>query len=415
MQLTTSNSEHACAANDAAPAGLDNNWRQPMEMAPFRVLQLISSGGQYGAENMLLALAAQLQRDECHTVVGVFCNLHRPNTQVLAGAAEMGLVTEVIECKARIDLGAVGRIRRVIRKHGITVLHTHGYKADLYGYLAARGEAVPIMATCHNWPGKSLSLRVYSFLDRLVLRRFPVVAAVSENVVAKLRSFRVDEGRIRLVPNGIPVETFRRAQPKLRDELGAPARKIIGAVGRLDVQKGFQDLLRAAATVLKSFPDALFVIVGEGPYRSELEQLARNLQIEQNVHFTGQRQDMPEVYASFDVFVLPSFVEAMPLTILEAMAAARPVIATRVGAIPDVVTDGQAGLLVAPGEASELARTIVRVLSEPGLSSRLAACAEDRAARLFSAEAMARNYRELYEGLLERRGSDQRRANVTQG
>ncbi len=366
----------------------------------MRVLQLISSAGHYGAENMLVNLARALERLGCRSVVGVFENDHRPNMQVAERARQLGLAVELIPCRGRADLRSMRILRDAIRTKGIDLVHAHGYKADLYAYAAARRTGVPVLATCHNWPDKSVALRVYEFLDHMVLKRLPRVVAVSEGVAQSLRRFGMREGRISMIGNGIELDAFASAQPTLAQEYGKRDWLVVGMVGRLVPAKGADYLLRAARELLQSFPETLFVFVGEGPERGNLERLSRDLGMEANVVFAGQRQDMPGVYASLDLLVLPSLTEGMPMTILEAMAARKPVVATRVGAVPRIVIPEQTGLLTTPGNIQELRDALARLLADAGLRRRLGEQGHALVQEQYSAESMARNYLHLYESLL---------------
>jgi len=360
----------------------------------MRVLQLISSAGQYGAETVLVNLAGKLQAAGCPNVVAVFHNLHRPNTEIAQHARRQGLPVEIIECRGRLHRDAVKAIRQHLQKHRIDVLHTHGYKADIYGYLAAGALKIPVVATCHNWPGQTLVLRAYAVLDRWFLRRFAAVVAVSEGVRGLLRNAGVSAERIRIIGNGVDVARFRKAEPTLRRI--ADGKKVIGAIGRLEPMKGVQYLLRAFVPVAYEFADAVLVFVGAGPLRQALEDEARSLGVERSVVFAGERQDMPGVYASMDIFVLPSLVEGMPMVVLEALATGKAVIATQIGAVPEVIANHETGLLVQPADVDGLSKAMIKLLRDPALASRLAQAGHERVARFFSADSMAEHYQELY-------------------
>ena len=181
-------------------------------------------------------------------------------------------------------------------------------------------------------------------------------------------------------------------------------RPLVGFVGRLVPEKGGALLMRAAQQVLAVYPNAMFVLVGEGPAHQEWKALAGELGIGKQVVFAGVRDDMSEVYASFDIAVLPSLIEALPMCLLEAMAAGKPVIATRVGAVPRLVVDVQTGLLLEPGDLNALATAIIRLLGNPDLACQLGQNGRAHVAQHFSAEAMAKSYIGMYEQVLVSRG-----------
>lgn len=367
------------------------------------ILFLISSEGYYGVENMLVALALHLSRQGCRCVVGVFRDSRFPHTEVAERAVRKGLAVEIIACNGRCDWSAVVQIRSLLAKHDVDVLHPHGYKADLYALAAASRNRVALLSTSHNWPSNLLSMRVYAGLDRLALRRFDKVIVVSDAVADVLRRWGVAAEKVALIPNGIDLDRFRSAVPKLRNEIGVN-RPLVGFVGRLVPEKGGALLMRAAKQVLAVYPNATFVLVGEGPAHQEWKALAGELGIGKQVVFAGVRDNMSEVYASFDMVVLPSLIEALPMCLLEAMAAGKPVIATRVGAVPRLVVDAQTGLLLEPADHNALATAIIRLLGNPDLACQLGQNGRAHVVQNFSAEAMAKNYIGMYEQVLISRG-----------
>lgn len=367
-------------------------------MNGVKVLQLISSGGYYGAENMLLNLCASQQKTGCQNSLMIFYNVHAPNVELYERARRRGLSVRMVHCQGRADWRAVRQIEECIQEDGIQLIHTHGYKADLYGYVAARRSGKPIVATCHNWLGGTAALGIYNHLDRMALKRFHGLAAVSDSVAQRLLASGVSAKKIRTIANGIDVQTFERARPLQAFNLDGS--KVVGMVARLDLKKGFEYLLRAANELRGSFPELKVVIVGEGPDRSEIEGMIQRLGLQSSVILAGQRSDMPAVYAAMDVFVLPSLNEGLPMTILEAMAASKPVIATRVGAIPKVIQDGETGLLVDPGDSDGLRNALARLLTDSGLCSRLGAEGHDWVSRNYTSEAMALKYRQMYDDVL---------------
>jgi glycosyltransferase involved in cell wall biosynthesis len=367
-------------------------------MNRVKVLQLISSGGYYGAENMLLNLCASQQKAGCQNSLVLFYNVHAPNVEFYERARRRGLSVRMVHCQGRADLGAVRQIEEYIEEDGIDLLHTHGYKADLYGYIAARRSRKPIVATCHNWIGGTAALGIYNHLDRMALKRFHALAAVSESVAQRLLDSGVSAKKIRTISNGIDVKTFERAHPL--PVLDFDGNKVIGMVARLDLKKGFEYLLRAARDLCVAFPALKIVMVGDGPDREAIEEMIQRFGLVSNVILAGPHSDMPGIYAAIDIFVLPSLNEGLPMTILEAMAASRPVIATRVGAIPSVIKDGETGLLVEPGDTHALRSAIARLLSQPDLCRRIGAAGHNLVSRDYTSEAMALKYRQMYDDVL---------------
>ena len=367
-------------------------------MKPVKVLQLISSGGYYGAENMLLNLCASQEAAGCQNSLLLFYNVHTPNVEFYERARRNGISVRMVHCKGRADWRAVRQIEEYIQEDAIDVVHTHGYKADLYGFLAAWRLGKPVVATCHNWVGGTTALGIYNHLDRLALKKFGALAAVSDEVAQRLLDAGVPAEKIKIIANGIDVQAFEHAQPL--PVLNVTNEKVIGMVARLDLQKGFEYLLRAVRELCNTFAGLKVVIVGEGPDRQAIEEMVKEYGLQSNVVLAGQQSEMPAVYAAMDIFVLPSLNEGLPMTILEAMAASRPVIATRVGAIPKVIHDGENGLLVNPRDTEGLRNAIASLLSDPERCRRMGEKAHDWVSRNYTSEAMALKYRQLYDEIL---------------
>jgi glycosyltransferase involved in cell wall biosynthesis len=367
-------------------------------MRRVKVLQLISSGGYYGAENMLLNLCASQEKSGCENSLLLFYNVHVPNVEFYERARRRGLSVRMVHCKGRADWRAVRQIEEYIQEDEVDLVHTHGYKADLYGYLAAWRCHKPVVATCHNWVGGTAALGIYNHLDRMALKKFNALAAVSDAVAQRLLAFGVPPEKIKTIANGIDVTAFERAQPLplLKDEGSI----VVGVVARLDLQKGFEYLLRAARELCKMFPGLKIVIAGEGPDRSAIEEMIEQYGLQSSVVLAGQQSNMPAVYAAMDIFVLPSLNEGLPMTVLEAMAASKPVIATRVGAIPSVIRDGENGLLVVPKDTEGLRNAVASLLNDPARRRRLGDQAHAWVSQNYTSEAMALKYREMYEEVL---------------
>jgi glycosyltransferase involved in cell wall biosynthesis len=367
-------------------------------MRRVKVLQLISSGGYYGAENMLLNLCASQEKSGCENSLLLFYNVHVPNVEFYERARRRGLSVRMVHCKGRADWRAVRQIEEYIQEDAVDIVHTHGYKADLYGYLAAWRCHKPVVATCHNWVGGTAALGIYNHLDRMALKKFNALAAVSDVVAQRLLAFGVPAEKIKTIANGIDVTAFERAQPLplLKDE----GSTVVGVVARLDMQKGFEYLLQAARELCKMFPGLRIVIAGEGPDRNAIEEMIEQYGLQSSVVLAGQQSNMPAVYAAMDIFVLPSLNEGLPMTVLEAMAASKPVIATRVGAIPSVIRDGENGLLVAPKDPEGLRNAVASLLNDAERRRRLGDQAHAWVSQNYTSEAMALKYREMYEEVL---------------
>jgi glycosyltransferase involved in cell wall biosynthesis len=304
---------------------------------------------------------------------------------------------------------AVGawRFMRELADVKAVVLHAHlnWMLTCRHELMTARLTRVPVViATAHLFSGLAeASAGMKRRVQAAMIDRF---VAVSDDIKKHLvQEFGVLESKVTVVHNGISVPLFGEApDPRFRSALiGGDPRSIVFTAARLHPQKGLPYLLEAARLV----PDACFVLAGEGPDRGALEARSKDLGLEGRVLFLGQRDDIPRLLANCDLFVLPSLYEGLPLTVLEAMAAGRPVIATAIGGTDGVIIPGETGLLVPPGDPVALAEAIGRLLRDRPLAARLAAAGQMAVERQFSATAMARGMSEVYRKAV---GSGRRRS-----
>ncbi|MCU1248551.1 MAG: glycosyltransferase family 1 protein [Edaphobacter sp.] len=363
----------------------------------MKILHIISSGGMYGAEAVILNMSRTLNEGSHTSVLGVFSNSANPNLQLHEVAAKEGIESHLIPCKGQIDPTVIASIRKLVTQTDADVVHAHGYKADIYGYFALRGSRIPLVSTCHTWYDNSRLVTLYGVADRLVLRNYAEVVAVSDEVKQRLLGAGVRPDKIHLVRNGIDLRPFDNATPSLPDAAFKDHPPIVGLIGRLSIEKGVDIFLHAATYVLAELPSTKFVVVGEGPDRDKLESLIGDLKLRQSVSMLGRRDDMPSVYASLDIMVSASRQEGLPMAILEGMASSLPIIATPVGDVPAMIRDGHTGLMVPPENAALLASAIVALLRNPAQRERLGAAARKLIEDEFSADRMTADYLRVYE------------------
>lgn len=364
----------------------------------MNVVQLISSEGFYGAESMLVTLAQAQMRAGLRTTLAVFDDTRTDGgNEVAEKAGERGIETRRISCAGRFDRRCVNSLRQLLEQQQADILHCHGYKADLYGFAATRLYRVPLVSTCHNWPDRRFIMRAYAVSDRFALRGFDQVTTPARQVAEILLRSGVTSRKITIIANGIDVASFQKAPATLRHELPGSPRHVVGCVARLIPSKGGAVLLQAAKAVLSVIPEVAFVFVGDGPCRHEWQMLAHQLGIGDQVTFAGSRADIAGVYSSLDVLVLPSLDEAMPMCLLEALAAGCPVIATDVGEVSTLIHSGTTGLLTEVGDATALSEAILHTLLNPRAARERASSGQDLVERTCSSAAMARNYSAVYE------------------
>jgi glycosyltransferase involved in cell wall biosynthesis len=281
------------------------------------------------------------------------------------------------------DAAALLRLRRLLSRAAPDVVHAHGLRAGALTALAlagAPGRRSALLVTVHNAPPSAgLASGVYAVLERIVARRADAVASVSGDLAARMRRLGARDAGRALVPATAAVAPAADAVAKARQDLGGAGRPVVFAAGRLTAQKGFGTLLAAAARWQRHDPVPLLVIAGDGPLAGPLHDQARSAGVA--AAFLGQRGDMPALLACADVVVLASSWEGQPLIVQETLRAGRPLVATRVGGVPEL-TGEDGALLVAPGDPVGLASAVLAVLDDPERSARLSAAALARAAAL---------------------------------
>jgi glycosyltransferase involved in cell wall biosynthesis len=354
----------------------------------------------YGAEAVILNISRTLNEGPHRSVLGVFLNSSNPNLQLHECAAREGIESHLISCKGPFDWKAIVRIRKLAAQVDADVVHAHGYKADLYAYFAMRRSGVPLVSTCHNWLDHDRKAFIYGVLDRLILRGYGRVVAVSEDVRLRLLKAGVKAAKISIIRNGIDLRPFDRAPAVVKEELGWGAYPLAGLVGRLSVEKGVDIFLNAAAHVLAQIPDARFVVAGDGPDRAKLDALIDELGIRGSVRLLGRRDDMPSVYASLDVMVSASRREGLSIAILEGMASRLPLVATPVGEIPAVIRNGRTGVIVPVEDPEALAEAIIGLLQDSAQRERFGSAARQRVQDEYSAARMTADYLRVYEEAL---------------
>ncbi len=370
------------------------------DRGPLRVMFVITSMPVGGAEMLLVELIRRLDRSR---FLPELCCLKDPGplgeTLALEIPAHQGLLAR------KTDVGVLWRLAGLMRRQRIDAVVTVGAGDKMFwGRLAARLAGVPVIASAlHStgWPDR------VQFSNRLLAPITDAFIAVAE---PHGRYLAAHEGctasKIHVIPNGVDVERFRPRPPseRLRKEFDLAADvPVVGIVAALRPEKNHTLFLRAAGRVRRAITNARFLIVGDGPQRGELETLAVMLSISDAVRFLGTRSDVPEVLSLIDVLALSSHMEANPVSILEAMAMAKPIVATRVGSVDKAVHDGRSGCLVAPGSEEELAGRLIELLRD-----RARATAFGRAGRQYvlehaSIQQMVTGYENLLEGIYQQK------------
>lgn len=355
--------------------------------AKVRVLELLTSINVGGAELQTLYQLRELDPSRYEITVAYL----QGNGGLRREFEAAGMDVVNLGMRARLDPIVLWRLLRLMRKRRFDVVHCHLFRAEVYGCVAAALSRVPIvLASKHNdddFLNYPVLARLHYFVSTLCQR----IIVPSEHVKAFTTRVGVDDpGKLLVIPYGVP-ELPEGTASTVRRELSLdPEMLVIGTVGRLVPQKGQRYLLEAMRDVRSVHPRTHLLIVGVGRLRDELLKYARKLGIADRVIFTGFRQDIQSLMAALDVFALPSLWEGFGLVLLEAMLAGKPVVASRVSAIPEIVVDGVTGVLVPPMNSAALAEALTRLLQDERLRLEMGEAGRQRVRHRFSIEASAR-------------------------
>ncbi|GAB4455455.1 MAG: glycosyltransferase [Anaerolineae bacterium] len=373
-------------------------------MSARRLLHVVKATGVAGAETHLLILLEGLRAAGLDAELLILAEPAKPVEAFFTRAAARGIPAHCLAIRRRLDRGLFHNLQQFFREGGYKVVHTHLIHADVHGIPAARRAGVPhVVSTRHadNPFRRRLPLRL---AHRWLWRRVDRGIAISEAV----RRFCIEvEGapphKMTTVHYGLDPDTVqvgKGARNMLAAEMGIPASApLVGSVCRLIEVKGIAHALRAFWQLAEAFPKAHYAIAGEGPLRRELETAARGFGLEGRVHFLGWRDDPHQVIAGLDVLLAPSLQEGFGLVLLEAMALRVPVIASRVSAMPEIVVDGETGLLTEPGDADGIASALSTLLANPDVAREMGANGRARLEAQFTAQRMVERTCAVYESL----------------
>jgi len=376
-----------------------------MPQPKIRIAHFLSSRLETlaGGDLVILNLIKYLDREKFESSIVCFHESRYPGLPLIIKIAqERAINTRMIEVKGRFDLSAVSKMRKFLRSEKIDILHCHGYKADVIASLIPKNIRPKTVTTLHGWwIGSSLKLKFYDWLDLMAIRDFDGIVTVADHIKEELLRKGFSPGKIECIPNGVDVKKANSCNgSKVRDELKiASDSTVIGIAGRLNKEKGHEFLLRS----LVNLTNVILLIVGTGPLEKKLMALADKLNMRQRTIFAGFKNDACDYIAAMDIFVLPSLSEGLPLALLEAMAASKPVIASNVGGIPKVVDGKNTGLLVEPKNVPELGKAISKLMSDREFAVLLAKNGRNFVENNYSLTITTRKYEELYLGLLKAR------------
>jgi glycosyltransferase involved in cell wall biosynthesis len=349
----------------------------------MRVLQIISPSKLAGAELYVTMLSKQMEAHGCKVIV-----LTKNVPSVVDRMRAEGLDVRADGLGGKINPRAVYRVMRLLKKERIDIINTHLSSASLTGSIAGRLAGVPVVSTVHALN----SALCFRFANHLM--------AVSGAAKKHIAEQGIDANRITVVYPGVDMDAFKPAgkRTEVRESLGIPAdAPVVGIVAHLSEKKGHWVLLDAIEGIILKMPGVRFIFAGDGPLRDKLVHSTKVRGISESVMFLGFRDDVRDVIDCADVIVLPSIRgEGLPVSLIQAMAMHKPIVASRLSGIPELVKDGETGIVVTPGDPQELADAIVKLLSNCDLMKQMGDKARTRAELNFSLAESTEHTIDLY-------------------
>ncbi|HWG52675.1 MAG TPA: glycosyltransferase [Gemmatimonadaceae bacterium] len=352
-----------------------------------------------GLESVVRMLAEGHNRAGHRVVVaGVVTPSPMPHP-FLASLRDAGVETAPIAVQTRNYAAERAAIRTLCAAIRPSVVHSHGYRPDVVDAGVARSLGIPTVTTVHGFTGGGIRNRMYEWIQEAALRRFTAVVAVSRTIEQRLRRRGVHSDRLHIIGNAFDAGGARLARDAARSALGIPANQFtLGQVGRLSREKGPDILVSALARAMTQ--DLHLSLLGDGPERAALMALASRLGVSERIRWHGPVPNASATFTAFDGLVLSSRTEGVPIVLLEAMAAGTPIVASRVGGVPDMLSDAEA-LLVPPDDSAALASALDALRADPAAAAARATAARARLEREFALEPWLRRYEALYRSLTD--------------
>ena len=366
-----------------------------------RILQFITPAGFYGAERWVLALANNIDPDTMLCDLAVSDEGVGQDLSVADYYPESAGKVHRLKMHGRFDFRVVGGLCEVIRDRKIDVIHTHGYKSDILGLLAAKRAGIACVSTPHGFSGSvGFKLATFIRIGTHMLRYFDRIVPLSEELMDDMKRFKVPESKTSFIRNGVDLTEIDAALANLPVDKGPDTdSRIIGFIGQMIPRKGIPDLIEVFDQLYQQKADLRLQLLGDGSQRPELEHQAAALSSVNAVEFLGFRSDRLALLSKFSLFVMTSSLEGIPRCMMEAMAVGIPVVAYDIPGVDQLVEHGQTGLLAPFGDKAALVACCTQMLDDPELAATLSRNAREMVNVRYSAARMANEYEDLFRTL----------------
>lgn len=365
----------------------------------MNVLQFICPTGFYGAERWILALAKHLSADTVNCELAVTMEPDQNELEIVKEYKKLSLPSHEVQMKNKFDLAAINNLVALIKKRKIDIIHTHGYKSDIIGVLAARKAGIKCIVTPHGFENaKDFKLRLFIWLGCQAMKFGDYVVPLSQQLMSDCKRMGVKQQKTVYIQNGVDLSEVEATPIPERNN---PDEKRIGFVGQMISRKNIFDLLDIFDSLHAKHPNTKLVLLGDGDARAELEQYAATLNSHNKIEFLGFRDDRLSLLKSFDLFAMTSTLEGIPRCLMEAAAANIPVAAYDIPGIDQIVKHNDTGLLATLGDKQTLLQHWETILFSKPDATRLASQAKAYVYQHYSANRMAEEYHTLFNTCLE--------------
>ncbi len=361
----------------------------------MRVLHINAGEVWSGIEQRILFIARYLKEKRVYCALAI-----SPFSPLWKKAEKEGIKVFPLKIKSEFSLPSIFKLRKIIREEGITLLHTHRSSDHWLGFWASRGLEIMLIRTRHNLTPIPKNPFNY-FLYQKATHHFIAVAEIIKR--AMIEDFKIPPSKITTIHSAVDIEKFKRKKGGLREELGFPSNiPLVGTVGRIRDHKDYPLFLETARWILERNPKVRFVIVGEGPLEGYIRKLTRDFQLDKKVIFLGKREDVEKIVPDFDVFLLTSKIEGSPAVIKEAMLCGIPVVASKVGGIPEIIENGKEGVLISRRNPEDFGRAVLELLDQKEKVKKMVEKARKKVRENYSPEILGKETLEVYERLHQR-------------
>ena len=365
-----------------------------------KVLQFICSTGFYGAERWILALCKNTDKADCEYSLAVTDEDNSKDLELVKHFKRDCGEAIALPMSNKFDFSVVGKLAQHIRENQIDVIHTHGYKSDILGVLAAKKAGIPVVVTPHGFENAAdFKLRAFIWLGCQSMRFATKVVPLSPALMQDVKSFGVKPDKLLYIQNGVDLSEVEYARDNAQ---AAPKEKFrVGFIGQMISRKNIKDLLDVFATMHEQRNNIELVMLGDGDERVQLEAYANTLSCAPDIHFLGYRDDRLAYLKSFDIFAMTSTLEGIPRCLMEACAMGTNVVSYDIDGVDQLITHNETGLLAPLKDKAALTKLFLQVYDRPQEAALLGEKAIEYVNKHYAASRMAREYLVLFNELIE--------------